>query len=259
MRKHIPVAGLLGREGMGSDLFTIVLGRATGCRVWHVIPGALIVVSVYLRDGVGLNDDNWQVLLRVGEVLAYHGLPYVIGGDFNMDAEVLEHSGWLKRIKGRAMASKLGTCRGTKGSYSNIDYFVVADVMSASAGPAEAVTCEPAKPHRPVQLALKGAPRAEKERHLKAPKKFPAEWPIGCSPPPPPWSIAAVGIDDLKGKDRLEAHYRFPRCWNGAGDDRSLRHRGRGGGQVPWEGGWADLLLAARTAAGHQRAAAVVP
>ncbi len=209
VRSNIPVAGLIGVHGRKEGGFCIVDGRATGCRVWHVVPGCLIVVSIYLEDGVGLSDGNWQVLLRVGEVLAAHGLPFIVCGDFNLPAEALETSGWLRRVQAKTFVSKEGTCRSAGGKYSHIDYFVVSDGLAPSVTPAEVVTSEPAKPHRPVQLGLKGAPRAAMERHLTIPKRFPVKCPIGCAPPPPPWSLRAAGLDELKGQERLDAHYRF--------------------------------------------------
>eukprot|EP00972_Heterocapsa_arctica_P086166 12701225-Heterocapsa_arctica.AAC.1 len=92
--------------------FTIAEGRATGCIVRHLVKGGLICVSVYMEDGVGLSDGNWEVLLKTGELLARYGLPFIIAGDFNFDAQLLADSGWLRRLKAKVKRPKAGTCRG---------------------------------------------------------------------------------------------------------------------------------------------------
>ena len=183
VRRHIPVDYVQGPAG--NDTFIVAGGRATACLVKHVVKGGFLCVSVYLEDGVGLSDSNWEVLLKVGELLARYGLPFVIGGDFNLDAQLLADSGWLRRLKAKVQRPREGTCRGSKGSYSHIDYFLVSEGLDQAVLRTEVVTAEPAKPHRPVTMALDAKPRALEELALKAPRRFPARWPIGCSPKPP--------------------------------------------------------------------------
>eukprot|EP00972_Heterocapsa_arctica_P064501 9519429-Heterocapsa_arctica.AAC.1 len=65
-----------------------------------------------MEDGVGLSDGNWEVLLKTGELLARYGLPFIIAGDFNFDAQLLADSGWLRRFKAKVKRPKAGTCRG---------------------------------------------------------------------------------------------------------------------------------------------------
>ena len=90
---------LRGITGTGQDTFDIVPGHAAGC-LWKVPHGRVVVlISVYLHPGLETSGHNWQILLRVGEVLAWYGLPFVIGGDFNMTAWYLTRFGlpllWL--------------------------------------------------------------------------------------------------------------------------------------------------------------------
>ena len=53
------------------------------------------------------------------------------------------------------------------------------------------------------------APRAAQHRIMRTPKPFPAAWPIGCAPKPPPWSLTDAGIEEMDGHERIEAHYKF--------------------------------------------------
>eukprot|EP00972_Heterocapsa_arctica_P031584 4651891-Heterocapsa_arctica.AAC.1 len=65
VRRNIPVDYIKGPAG--NMTFTIAEGRATGCIVRHLVKGGLICISVYMEDGVGLSDGNWEVLLKTGE------------------------------------------------------------------------------------------------------------------------------------------------------------------------------------------------
>ena len=99
VRRHIEVRPL---EAHGCAMFTISPARAAGCIVHHWAKGGLLVFSVYLETGGGLGHNNWQVLDRVAQVVAYYGLPYIIAGDFNMAAEDLIAGGWVRRHRFKA-------------------------------------------------------------------------------------------------------------------------------------------------------------
>ena len=177
VRKHLEVGEVRQATGVGES-FTVVAGRATACWVNTWVKGGFIAVSMYLKDTVGLDDDNWQVLIRVGELLAHLGLPFIIGGDFNVGPQALVDSGWIRRIKGQLAVPAEGTCKGKDG-YSTIDYFVVSLGLDKALRGVRCDPDEPAKPHRPVTMKVEGRPRSITEMVLHAPRRFPAAVPIG--------------------------------------------------------------------------------
>eukprot|EP00972_Heterocapsa_arctica_P062265 9178966-Heterocapsa_arctica.AAC.1 len=57
-------------------------------------------------------------------------------------------------------------------------------------------------------MTFDAKPRALEELVLKAPKKFPAEWPIGCPPKPPDWKFESAEV----GVALLNEHYDHIMC-----------------------------------------------
>jgi len=80
VRKHIGVKAIPLPE---VDGYTIVDGRAAGVMVDYWLTGMVLCSSLYLKVGVGMNDDNWDTLKAVGAIIAKLGIPFIIGGDFN--------------------------------------------------------------------------------------------------------------------------------------------------------------------------------
>ena len=207
VRRHIEVGPIHTLAG-SPEPFTIVPGRAEAVWINSWVKGGFIAVSVYLKDGVGMDDDNWAVLLRVGEALALCGQPFIIGGDFNMHPQVITDAGWTRRLRARAVYTTEGTCRGATGSYTKLDYFVVEEGLAKAIQAVARDPQEPARPHRPVVLTATARPRAIQEQVMKAPAKFPAQWPIGCAPAPPNWNFE-YEAGGLTGQERQDAHYKF--------------------------------------------------
>ena len=89
-------------------------------RVDHWLQSMVLVVSVYLKVGVVLDDENRAVMKAIGAMVARRGVPYVIGRDFNMTADVLEA---LKKKIGemREIASKIdpGSLSGLREGHDN--------------------------------------------------------------------------------------------------------------------------------------------
>eukprot|EP00969_Alexandrium_andersonii_P241060 10642890-Alexandrium_andersonii.AAC.1 len=70
----------------------VVPCRATVAHWRACVSGGLLVASVYMRHSEGLSEANWAILRQLGEVLAVHSRPFVVGGDWNMLPAVLESS-----------------------------------------------------------------------------------------------------------------------------------------------------------------------
>ena len=63
-----------------------------------VLPGGLVVVSVYLTTAIGDSEQNIVFLNTLGQV------SFIVGGDFNLAGEVREQSGWLHAVRARIVA-----------------------------------------------------------------------------------------------------------------------------------------------------------
>ena len=61
--------------------------------------GGIVLYSVYLHDGEGLDERNQGILHLIGERIRAHQLPVIVAGDFNCPVIVLQESGWMRRLQ----------------------------------------------------------------------------------------------------------------------------------------------------------------
>ena len=157
------------------------------CHIWQGggIPGGLVVVSVYLECGVGMNDFNWTILRHLAVELRTMQRPFVIGGDFQQSPAELAAAGALEIFGGiEVVAARTsgeggaGTCC-TRGLWSNIDFFIVSRELAPNIGECELVLDAAFRPHRPVSLTIRKGGHLPLERMLAAPRAFPLERPCG--------------------------------------------------------------------------------
>ena len=112
------------RPGVGDDWSCINL---------RLKASSIVIGAAYLDDAVGLNAANMNKLAQMGRFLTDSGLPFLIGGDWNVTPAQLEESGWLAMVGAlvRFPAGMQVSC--TAGSGNLIDYFVVTpDVQNAA-------------------------------------------------------------------------------------------------------------------------------
>ncbi len=90
------------------------------------------VVSLYLQDGIGLAASNMEHLEAVGKCLAAQGeaMPFVVGGDMQMDPSVMAAAGFATKTGAVMVASRdpRGTCRSSRSATELDDYFVQEDL-----------------------------------------------------------------------------------------------------------------------------------
>ena len=148
-------------------------------KVAAVMRGGLHVGAIYLKDSVGLHDENLDVLQMVAGALRSLRGPWLIGGDWNVPPAALLATGWLALVGGVIVAQDAPTCG------SNVyDYFVVAQgLLPAVAG---ILRLEDAglNPHWPCRLLLRGDARRHKVRQLVRPYAVPGLLPYGPLPEP---------------------------------------------------------------------------
>ena len=113
----------------------------------------IILVSVYLQVGAGLNPANMQVLADIGNLVTGLQLPYIIGGDFNLVPAALTASGLLARIRATLVKTPKATCV-TSRPRSVIDFFLVADDLSQAIAAIDIEDRVIVSPHRAILLTF---------------------------------------------------------------------------------------------------------
>eukprot|EP00973_Karenia_brevis_P017186 2359680-Karenia_brevis.AAC.1 len=74
----------------GLDNEVIVHQRAQGIHWQAVLKDGVDLISLYLRTGEGASETNMDICEDVGCKLASMGRAFIIGGDWNMEADELE-------------------------------------------------------------------------------------------------------------------------------------------------------------------------
>ena len=153
------------------------------------------VGSVYCYTGevVEVAAKNLELLATMGRLLRSSGLPFVLGGDFNQSPDDLRLGDFegMARAAIIATPSEWGTCKGSSGTQSVIDYFVV-DHLSEKV--VKGVYVEPGAtmhPHRPVYLEFYSRRSDVQVLTFARLDPIPTVAPFGPVPPPPPWEEAA--------------------------------------------------------------------
>eukprot|EP00959_Pyramimonas_sp_CCMP1952_P349498 7323015-Pyramimonas_sp.AAC.1 len=86
--------------------------------------GAEVLEVLYLLHGIGLSGANLEALRSVGEFVSSSGLPWLVGGDFNVEPPSVQDSEFLDVARGKLLAPDVvGTCSTTGGMRLN-DYFL---------------------------------------------------------------------------------------------------------------------------------------
>ena len=87
----------------------------------------MILVSVYLVQGIGIADENvkilWELAQRVAEWNSL-GFDWIIGGDWNTDITAVNVRGWIEALAGMPMLPDAPTCY-TSNGHTTIDYFIL--------------------------------------------------------------------------------------------------------------------------------------
>ena len=151
------------------------------------------VVSAYLHDGGGLNQDNKGIMAKIAIAMDRWGPEgqYIIGGDFNVPPSAIEYAGILEKMKAVIVQpeTKRGTCR-TKTSARTLDYFIVSTRLSN--GVEETLTVEGSnvRTHTPVRMKFHPRLTALKTLEFRALDKLEKRWAIGPWRPGPSWEPA---------------------------------------------------------------------
>ncbi len=161
-------------------------GRLAVAWIDAVVPGGLLLLSLYLWHGEGLTPRNLRLLESAGAVIKRHGAAWTLGADANMSPdELLRDAGdWLDKIGGTVVAPDKPTY--TNGNTSSlIDYFIVDKRLTPAVESVRIVDRFPSSPHKMIALRIRAAATRYVVRVARQPKAFPVEKPVGCSRKPP--------------------------------------------------------------------------
>ena len=162
-----------------------------------VLRGGVMVLSLYLWHSEGLSRRNLELLWAAGEVIAEHGGPWILGGDFNMTpGDLAAAKEWLNRIGGDIRAPDVPTCRSLNGG--RIIDFLVVDRRISSELMVWTDLSFPGSPHSPVIIRANALATRRRAKMLVRPKALPLDRPIGCSPSPP-MAVDAAAIFECRG------------------------------------------------------------
>ncbi|CAK0792581.1 unnamed protein product [Prorocentrum cordatum] len=160
--------------------------------------------SVVGEDGEVLGPRNTDLLWTIIQYLCLLNskqIPWVVGGDWNMDRAVLCQSNWANAVNAVTYVPTAATCRQTRPG-TCIDYFVSSASLSQFLGREVSVDEEAATfPHLPVRLPSLAAPVTMWAKVPCEKRAAPATPPIGCARPPVfPWQavmeVAGPQVND---------------------------------------------------------------
>ncbi len=137
-------SGILARDAYGMAPFRsavkveVVVGRAMLAHLGGLIKGGYGLATVYLWTSEGVSARNLAILGALGAAIRGLGVPFIIGGDWNMQPEALELTGWVVRLGARVVAPSDNTFVPTAAAGdeeampvqgSKLDYYVVSEAF----------------------------------------------------------------------------------------------------------------------------------
>ena len=204
---------VIAKKGLGAVRLPIperfqnaLQGRCTASYV--DVLGGIALVSYYGRSGLPIAG-QLQVLAALGQVVKGLGLPFIIGGDWQVSPQMLLESQFPHRLAADIVAAEGPT---NLRAGSSLDYFLVARVIRAAVVDVEVRADLFLSPHAPVMLNLAARSVLGFSRALSQPRVLPAGDPRGPMPPAAAvqWEGAApVEVDFARRLDHWYAGAEF--------------------------------------------------
>ena len=227
-RSHLAVYPVRGAPCVCSGPYRIGFGMHWCAAQVSLRKGTLLLVTVYMTDGIGMAGVN---LARWREIVDFLFVmprwPVAILGDWNMTPRELEASGALASMApSRSLhvwcAPVASTC--TMGSGRHIDYGVVDSQAARILGDLSALPVVPWKVHSALDFSIAAAPRRAHCWHPAAPKAlepgpYPADWRVAAQ--------ASPAIADHRGESELAGLVKQSRLLPALIDVAKARQLGR--------------------------------
>ena len=174
-----PIDNVGGKTDNVRNPYEVVPSHATLMMVNCWVKSRFLVGSVYMDVKDKLGSNSRAIMFVVGLALAYHGLPYIMVGDYNRTLLEMAESGWMNTIDGYVCAPDLQTCKTAKSQGSTIDYGIVFNEIAPTVESVWTYEDDPFQPHRYVGIRLTMRPVATKENTIDRAARLPVERPIG--------------------------------------------------------------------------------
>jgi len=158
--------------------------RAISAKISAPGLGTVVVYSLYLVTGVGLNIDNVNILEKLAEHKRRHNLAWIAGADWNLEPGDLLKSGIADVLEAKPLVPLTETCI-SPACVRTLDYFLVSRDLGQ--GMTIPVTDESAetRPHRPVATNVEAKLKSATKTVFKAAKSLPFDPIIGPIKEPP--------------------------------------------------------------------------
>jgi len=153
--------------------------RITVAWVAGMLSGGFHLISVYMKDSVGVAGENLEILQELSCVIKTLRGPWVAGGDWNVDPDALIRSKWPELVHGCVVAPSSPACFS-----STYDFFVVDASLSTAVAGVARVEDAGTFPHYPVRLYMVSDARRCQTRQLVRPDRVPGVLPHGPLPCP---------------------------------------------------------------------------
>ncbi len=161
----------------GEDVYP---GQVAATMIEMASLGWMVVYSVYGRCGDEMTNRNWEMCQALTNHALGHGLPWIAGGDWNLEPPTLRASGWLAKMRATILTANVdATTHAGRRRGRHIDFFVASQSIAA-VGPRLSLCADAViRTHDAISLTMPVAPRQFTIRRLVRAKVFPRELPIG--------------------------------------------------------------------------------
>ncbi|CAK0789256.1 unnamed protein product, partial [Prorocentrum cordatum] len=172
----------------GLDSHVLQEGRMMAAHVHAGVKGGFVMLSCYFIVDVKLSPENLAMLYKLYQYvrsLEAMGVPWIVGGDFNMEVGELGPLSWLQSANGVVLAPREPTCLQSLPGRT-IDMFMVSCRLLPRVRQPMVVDAE-TWPHLPVTMELSATAFDAKVRRLVEPRGFRRPPAAGCARFPPDW------------------------------------------------------------------------
>ena len=172
----------------GLDSHVLQEGRMMAAHVHAGVKGGFVMLSCYFIVDVKLSPENLAMLYKLYQYvrsLEAMGVPWIVGGDFNMEVGELGPLSWLQSANGVVLAPREPTCLQSLPGRT-IDMFMVSCRLLPRVRQPVVVDAE-TWPHLPVTMELSATAFDAKVRRLVEPRGFRRPPAAGCARFPPDW------------------------------------------------------------------------
>ncbi|CAK0841569.1 unnamed protein product, partial [Prorocentrum cordatum] len=172
----------------GLDSHVLQEGRMMAAHVHAGVKGGFVMLSCYFIVDVKLSPENLAMLYKLYQYvrsLEAMGVPWIVGGDFNMEVGELGPLSWLQSANGVVLAPREPTCLQSLPGRT-IDMFMVSCRLLPRVRQPVVVDAE-TWPHLPVTMEFSATPFDAKVRRLVEPRGIRRPPAAGCARFPPDW------------------------------------------------------------------------